>query len=138
MLANTPSIAKDVGLSQSQVYRFGNREDIKARIEQEQMKLLQGMPDAVKNVQALVGGLENAKDKDERRLCYEASREVLKVAGILATPTQSTFVHQLYKQQNNPMLSPVIQALIETHNKNMMFDRQEPEGEKDKDGNGDG
>lgn len=82
--------------------------------------------------------MENAKDKDERRLCYEASREVLKVAGILATPTQSTFVHQLYKQQNNPMLSPVIQALIETHNKNMMFDRQEPEGEKDKDGNGDG
>ena len=38
------SIAKDVGISDSQVYRFASREDIKVLIEQEQMKLLAALP----------------------------------------------------------------------------------------------
>ena len=38
------SIAKDVGLSQSQVYRFERREGIKALIEEEQRKLVEVVP----------------------------------------------------------------------------------------------
>ena len=133
------SISRDVGLSQSQVYRFARREDIRALIEQEHMKLMVHVPDAVKKVGSLVEGMGKAKDKDERRLCYEASREVLKIAGILPTATQSTFIQQVYRQQDNPFLSPFIQELMNEHEKKMQFSEQELqelEGEKDKEGNG--
>jgi hypothetical protein len=59
------------------------------------MKLVEAMPDAVGNMMSLVEGMAKAKDKDKRKLCYQASKEVLKVAGILATPTQSTLVQQV-------------------------------------------
>jgi transposase-like protein len=48
------SIAKEVGLNQSQVCRFANREDIRTLIEQEQARLLEVVPDAVENVKDLV------------------------------------------------------------------------------------
>ncbi len=51
---NKKSIAKDVGLHRSQISRFANREDIKSFIEQEQMKLVEFVPDAVENVKELV------------------------------------------------------------------------------------
>ena len=56
------SIAKDVGLHHSQIYRFARREDIRVLIEQEQLKLLEAMPDAVENVRMLAN-----KMKDETR-----------------------------------------------------------------------
>jgi hypothetical protein len=56
-------------------------------------------------------------------------------AGILPTVTQSTFIQQVYKQQNNPILSPVIQEMIKAHDKTIMFDPHELEGGKDKEGN---
>ncbi len=128
------SIAKDVGLSVSQIYRFGKREDIKPLIEQEQMRVLEGLPDVVENMISLVRGMGKAKDPGERRLCYEASREVLKIAGILPTATQSTFIQQVYRQQDDPILNPVFQSLIDEHNKKMMFDYKEPRGDKEEDG----
>jgi len=132
------SIAEDVGLHHSQVYRFASREDIKALIEQEQMKRLEGMPDAVENMMSLVEGMEKAKDKDERRLCYEAIREVLKVAGILVTPTQSAFVQQGYKQQKNLVLPHFLQEMLDAHNKALLWNKEDKGGEKDKDGNRNG
>ena len=51
------------------------------------------------------------------------------------TVTQSTFIHQGYKHQNNPILSPIIQEMIRAHNKTMMLDRHEPEEGKGKEGN---
>ena len=85
---------------------------------------------------SLVEGMEKAKDKDERRLGYEASKELLKIAGILPTATPSAFIQQTYKEQSNFMLSPVIRELIEEHNKKMQFPKQEDGGEKDKERNG--
>ena len=52
-------IAGDVGLHRSQVSRFARREDIKPFIEQEQLKLLEAVPDAVENLTGLVGDEEH-------------------------------------------------------------------------------
>ena len=61
------SIAKDVGLSHSQVYRYSRREDIKALIEQEQRSLVEVVPDAVENVKSLVREMKDIPKKDTKR-----------------------------------------------------------------------
>jgi hypothetical protein len=48
------SISKEIGLKRSAVCRFANREDVRELIQQEQMKLVEVVPDAVENVQDLV------------------------------------------------------------------------------------
>jgi hypothetical protein len=70
------SIAKDVGLSHSQVYRFSAREDIKDLIEQEQRSLVEVVPDAVKNVKSLVREMKDIPKKDVKRqeLSYKATQ----------------------------------------------------------------
>jgi hypothetical protein len=53
----------------------------------------------------------------------------------MPSSVQSQFIANI-NQETNPFLDPVIRALIETHNKTMMFDPDELEGEKDKEGDG--
>ena len=62
------SIAKDVGLSQSQISRFARREDIKPFIENEQMRLIGKVPDAVDYVKSLIPrkGQRGSMDIKER------------------------------------------------------------------------
>jgi hypothetical protein len=65
-------------------------------------------------------------------LSYKATQDTLKAVGIMPSPVQSQFITNI--QENNLILSPVIQELLKAHNKTMMFDLQELEGEKDKEG----
>jgi hypothetical protein len=48
------SIAESLGESQSIISRLANREDVKALIEVETLKLLDAVPQAVENLKALV------------------------------------------------------------------------------------
>ena len=130
------SIAKDVGLSQSQIYRFENREDIKALIEQEHKNLVEAVPDAVQNVKELVREMKTIPKKDlkRRELSYKASQDTLKAVGIMPCQAQSQFTTNIY-QQNNMTLSPVLLKLLEAQNKALAWDYGEEErGEKDKEG----
>jgi predicted transcriptional regulator len=106
-------IAKDVGLNQSSVSRFANRDDIRALIEQEQAKLLDCVPDAVQNVKDLVREMRDIPKKDTKRreLSYKASKDVLKSVGLLPTPIQSQTFVNLY-QDNKTVISPFIQELL--------------------------
>jgi predicted transcriptional regulator len=107
-------IAKDVGLNQSSVSRFANRDDIRALIEQEQAKLLDCVPDAVQNVKDLVREMRDIPKKDTKRreLSYKASKDVLKSVGLLPTPIQSQTLVNLY-QDNKTLISPFIQELLD-------------------------
>jgi len=127
------SIAKDVGLSQSQVYRFESREDIKALIEQEQRNLVEVVPDAVKNVKDLVKEMKDIPKKDikRRELPYKASQDTLKAVGIMPSQVQSQFFMNIY-QQNNFAISPLLQALLDEHEKAIMEWKHEEDGEKRK------
>ena len=79
------SIAKGVGLSQSQISRFARREDIKPLIENEQMRLIEKVPDAVDYVKSLIPrkGQRGSMDMKEKELAYKASHDVLKAVGIM-------------------------------------------------------
>lgn len=107
------SIAREMGLHQSQISRFANREDIKALIEQEQRRLLEVVPDAVENVKSLVREMKTIPKKDikSRELSYKASKDVLKSVGLLPTPIQSQTFINLY-QHNQTALNPIILELL--------------------------
>jgi len=106
-------ISKEVGLNQSSVCRFANREDIIRLIEEEQARLLEVVPDAVENMKDLVTEMKSIPKKDVKRreLSYKASKDVLKSVGLLPTPVQSQVFISLY-QGNTQILSPVIMQIL--------------------------
>jgi hypothetical protein len=117
------SIAKDVGLSSSQIYRFAKREDIKPFIEQEQIKLLEVVPDAVENVKELVREMKDIPKEEikRRELSYKASLDTLKAVGIMPTPVQSQIITNIY-QENNLIVSPAVQEIIRKHVRSLTFE----------------
>ena len=106
-------IAKEVGLNQSSVCRFANREDISKRIEEEKHRLIEAVPDAVDNIKGLVQEMQNLPKSDikGRELSYKASKDVLKSVGLLPTPVQSQTFVNLY-QDNRKLISPELMALL--------------------------
>jgi hypothetical protein len=131
------SIAKGVGIDHSQISRFSNREDIRAFIEEEQMKLVEVVPDAVENVKGLVREMKKIPKKDVRRLelSYKASLDTLKSVGIMPSPVQSQVNTSIY-QQNNLAIPPAVMEILRKHSESMYNfinpKELEEEGEKDK------
>jgi hypothetical protein len=114
------SIAKGVGLSQSQISRFANREDIKPLIENEQMRLIEKVPDAVDYVKSLIPrkGQRGSLDIKEKELAYKASHDVLKAVGIMPSPMQSRVFANIYNER--PLISPLILTLLEERDKQFL------------------
>jgi predicted transcriptional regulator len=114
------SIAREMGLHQSQVSRFANREDIKSLIEHEQRRLLEAVPDAVQNIKDLVSDMKDIpKDNiKQRELSYKASKDVLKTVGLLPTPIQSQTLINLY-QDNKAIISPKVMQMLVNHINNL-------------------
>ncbi len=108
------SIAEQVGVDQSTISKFASKDEARALIEEEQLKLAEVTPDAVQNVKDLV---EEMKDipKDNiksRELSYKASKDVLKATNIFPSPQ---FAHNIYNDnriqtQNN--ISPIVIRFI--------------------------
>ena len=112
------SIADDLGVSHQAVSAYLKKEDVKDWIEQEHLKYLQDVPTARENMGDLVRNMKNTEDKDERKLAFEASKEILKSAGIIPSNTQSTFIQNIYGQ-NNLVLSPLLKEMLESHAKSL-------------------
>ena len=93
-------IAEDVGLHRSQVSRFAKREDIQEFIKQEQIRLVEVVPDAVENVMGLVREMKDIPPKETKRreLAYKASQDVLKAVGIMPTPLQSPVINNIFNE----------------------------------------
>ncbi len=82
------SIAGQVGVNQSTISRFANKDEAKILIEEEQLKLVEVLPDAVRNVKSLVEGMKNVPEDDIKKLelCYKASKDVLKASNVFPSP----------------------------------------------------
>ena len=109
------SIAKDVGLNQSQVSRWiANREDIRSLIQQQQMKLLEAVPDAVENIKSLVREMKDLPEDDHKRkeLAYKASKDILKCVGIMPTPIQSQTLVNIFQENKKEVISPKVLEII--------------------------
>ena len=128
------SIAKDVGLDRSQVSRFARREDVKALIKEQGLKLAEAVPDAVENVKQLVREMSNIPKKDikRRELSYKASHDVLKAVGIMPSPVQSQFIVNL-NQQTNIYQTPMMQEILRKYSDSLInYKPEEITEEEDK------
>lgn len=76
------NVARYLNISESQISRFANREDIKQLIESESYKLMDCLPDAVDNNTLVARGMKSipVNDHKNRELGYRASMKVLETA----------------------------------------------------------
>jgi hypothetical protein len=99
-------VARHLNISESQISRFANRDDIKQLIETEALKLMDCLPDAVENVTTLVKGMKHVpmSDHKNRDLAYRASLKTLETAGITPSQGQSSHVINIFQQNNEIFL----------------------------------
>jgi hypothetical protein len=126
------SIAKDVGVDRSQVCRFASRDEIKPFIEQEQMKLVEVVPDAVENVKELVREIKDIPPKEikRRELAYKATLDTLKAVGIMPSPVQSLLITNIY-QKTNIFQTPLAWEILQKHAKYLAGSKPDGETEGD-------
>jgi len=128
------SIAKELGMCHTTISRFSRKEDVQKLIEEETRNLLEVVPDAVKNIKTLVREMKSIPKTDHKRreLSYKASQKVLESAGIMNTPAPSNTVVNIIKNEE-PLMSPIIEALMKKHFGGLILDKPVWEAEEDKD-----
>jgi len=110
------SIAKDMDVNHSTISRFSRKEDVQKLIEEETLKLLEVIPDAIVNMKTLVKDMNRTPKKDHknRELSFKASLKVLESAGIMNSPTQSQVVVNVLRTEKQ-ILTPFVSDLIDRH-----------------------
>ncbi len=107
------SIAKQVGVNQSTISRFANKDEAQTLIEEEQLKLVEVLPDAVQNVKDLVKEMKGIPKDDikRRELSYKASKDVLKATNVFPSPQ---YAHNIYNDNSQQtVISPSYQAFLD-------------------------
>ncbi len=106
------SIAEKIGVNQSTVSRFAKEDEIRQLIEKERGKLVRVLPDAVKNVKALVEGMKNVPEDNIKKLelCYKASKDTLKATGLFPSPQ---YAYNIYNDnRTQTVVEPSIMKLF--------------------------
>ena len=122
------SIAKQVGVNQSTISRFANKDEAQILIEEEQLKLVEALPDAVKNVKDLVEEMKGIpKDDIQRReLSYKATKDVLKATNVFPSPQ---YAHNIYNDNSQQtVISPSYQAFLDFQAENGLKMLEDSEG----------
>ncbi len=112
------SIAEQVGVNQSTISRFANKDEAQVLIEEEKLKLVEAFPDAVQNVKDLVKEMPTiSKDDIKRReLSYKASVDVLKATNVFPSPQYAQNIYNDNSQQI--VITPEFQAFLDFQSKN--------------------
>ncbi len=107
-------VAKVVEIDQSRLSKYANREDIRKEIEEQRLRLLDLVPDAISNVNSLVRGFKDLRPEQtkERSLGYEASKDLLRASGLYPSPVTSQTLVQIYNSDNSDVTSPETMALV--------------------------
>ena len=106
-------IAKQVGVDQSTVSRFANKDEAISEIEEEKLKLAEVTPAAVQNVKDLVEEMKDIPKDDikRRELSYKATTDVLKATNVLPSPQ---YAHNIYNDnRQQEVISPSYQAFLD-------------------------
>ena len=121
-------IAKAMGMSRKMVYYYENKSSVQNMVKSIQEKFLQeNLPVATQNIHDIVH--KKVSKLGDRRLQFDASRDVLKSVGMLPTTEQSIVVQQMF-QQNNIVLNPIVQGILDKHLGSLMnFKSDVAEGE---------
>lgn len=104
------SISKQVGISQQHVSRIASRDDIQACVEQERLRLVEVIPDAVQNVKDLVTGMKHIPKNEIKRLelAYKATKDVLCSVGLLKSP----YININNDNRQQTVIRPEVFAII--------------------------
>ncbi len=110
---NKAEIAREVGLSRSQVSRYSQREDVREELESLFIRLVEVAPDAVSNIKTLVKGMKTLprRDTKARELAYKASLKVLEGIGILPSQSPTVLVQNIVNSQTNIVDARTLQVL---------------------------
>ena len=106
------SIAEQVGVNQSTISRFANKDEAQILIEEEQLKLIEVLPDAVQNVKDLVEEMKDIPKDDikRRELSYKASKDVLKATNVFPSPQ---YAHNIYNDnRQQALITPEFQKFL--------------------------
>ncbi len=110
------SIAGQIGVNQSTISRFANKDEAKTLIEKEQLKLVEVLPDAVQNVKDLVKEMKDIPKDDikRRELSYKATKDVLKATNVFPSPQ---FAHNILNdnRQQNAFISEDEHSVFAKH-----------------------
>ncbi len=122
------SIAEQVGVNQSTISRFANKDEAQILIEEEQLKLVEVLPDAVQNVKDLVKEMSGIPKDDikRRELCYKATKDVLKATNVFPSPQ---YAHNIYNDNSQQtVISPSYQAFLDFQAENGLKMLEDSEG----------
>lgn len=111
-------IGREMEIDRRTVTRWvKNRDDIKQLVEQEQIRLMDKVPDAVDYVSRLIpeGGDDSGLDDKAKDRAYKASGDVLRAAGILPSAVPSQIITNIY--QEKALINPIIMQLLEDRDK---------------------
>ncbi len=113
-------VAEQIGVDQSTISRFANKDEAQILIEEEKLKLAEMIPDAVQNVKDLVEEMKDIPKDDikRRELSYKATTDVLKAVNVFPSPQ---YAHNIYNDnsQQNTVITPAFQQFLDFQSMNM-------------------
>ena len=109
-------VARVAGVHRTVVYKkLGNSEFRKYLQGYQKSFIEENLPKADKVYKKILD--KEGDDKDTLKIQLEASRDVMHASGVVPSATQSTYVQQIFAQQNNLTLSPMMMGLLRGHQK---------------------
>jgi transposase-like protein len=109
-------IAREVGVDRGTVYRVTKSSEFRKYLQGYQKSFIEeNLPKA----DAVYKKILDKKGKDDKtlKIQLEASRDVMHASGVVPSATQSTYVQQIFAQQNQLTLSPMMMAMLKGHQK---------------------
>lgn len=134
-------IAKVFGKSQQAVSRMFSTSDMREIIENANRELiLKTINPTIENMHWLVTNYrKTTKDEDGKSvpvLCreqlnhaWDAQKEVLKATGITPYPTQPTLIQNIYNDNRQQLISPVMWDVIKKYAESFKLNKNEIDGE---------
>lgn len=96
-------------------------------IEVSWKQLYADLPQAVRNISDEVNSKPLNNNLPARKLRYEASRDLAQGAGLFGpSEKQSIFIQQTFNQ-NNLILSPMVEKMLDKHMKSLTFEGNKEE-----------
>lgn len=143
--ASQADVARELGVNRSTVCRWTQKEEVRARIEAEAQRLLEALPDVVEqtkrdlatanHLSRFIAGEEGATnqtrltnpDHQLRFLegAYRKQADLLRAAGVFASPAPSIVVQQVFNDNRTQVLSPTVVQVLGQHLSAVFADEQE-------------
>ncbi len=123
-------IAKEVGVNRTTIYGQLKSSEFRKYLQGYQKSFIEeNLPKADRVYKKILDKKED--DIPTLKLQLEAGRDVMHASGVVPSATQSTYVQQIFAQQNNLTLSPMMLAMIKGHQKDIgdFMDVEEVKGE---------